>query len=143
MPKNYYCDFCHCTFPDNKTNRNKHNQGRTHVQNRKLHYDWFSDREGFIRNQVNKLPCKYYMNHGYCEYGLLCKYSHIQSDLLTGQLIYPKEIIYFQSLTTPKSTKPVQQKRHRLPFGWKLKDLPPSLKPPSSDYLWEHVNHWG
>ncbi|KAG1138208.1 hypothetical protein G6F37_013375 [Rhizopus arrhizus] len=83
------------------------------------------------------------MNHGYCEYGLLCKYSHIQSDLLTGQLIYPKEIIYFQSLTTPKSTKPVQQKRHRLPFGWKLKDLPPSLKPPSSDYLWEHVNHWG
>ena len=40
-----YCDFCHCTFPDNKTNRNKHNQGRTHVQNRKLHYDWFSGKQ--------------------------------------------------------------------------------------------------
>lgn len=36
-----YCDFCQCTFPDNVTNRRNHNEGTSHVNNRKLHYDWF------------------------------------------------------------------------------------------------------
>ncbi|CEG64363.1 Zinc finger matrin-type protein 5 [Rhizopus azygosporus] len=143
MPKNYYCDFCHCTFPDSKVNRTNHIQGRTHVNNRKLHYDWFNDPRAFIQEQLKKPPCKYYLSHGYCEYGLLCKYSHIQIDPYTGQYKFPKEILYFQSLSSQPTI--VKNKRYKLPPGWKLKDLPPSLKPPikDQDYHWDHTAQWG
>lgn len=36
-----FCDFCQCTFPDNVTNRRNHNEGAMHINNRKLHYDWY------------------------------------------------------------------------------------------------------
>lgn len=34
--------------------------------------------------------------------------------------------------------------RYKLPAGWKVKDLPPSLKPPPSKhgYDWDQVGSW-
>lgn len=149
MPKNYYCDFCQCTFPDNKTNRKNHNEGATHVNNRQLHYDWFKDPSVFLQEQINKPPCRYYRHQGYCEFGLLCKYSHITYDSSTGQLVYPPELIQWFQLQKEETTanNALQSnttrtnipRRYKLPAGWKVKDLPPSLKPPPSKhgYNWD------
>ncbi|KAG1450725.1 hypothetical protein G6F56_008263 [Rhizopus delemar] len=99
----------------------------------------------FVQQQFNKPPCRSYLDQGSCEFGLLCKYSHIRLDPYTGQPVFPKEILYFQSLMT--QDKPVVKKktRYRLPSGWKVKDLPPSLKPPpiKQGYHWDHLSQWG
>jgi hypothetical protein len=47
-----FCDFCQCTFPDNVTNRRNHNEGTLHMNNRKLHYDWY---KGKLFNYGTKL----------------------------------------------------------------------------------------
>ncbi|KAI9280076.1 hypothetical protein BY458DRAFT_501302 [Sporodiniella umbellata] len=138
MPKKYYCDFCDCTFPDNQTNRNNHQKGRTHVQHRKLHYDWFADPVAFLAQYAQRPPCRTFLEHAHCEFGLLCKYSHLLQDPLTGLPIYPNEILYFQSLLTA----PPVQARFRLPSRWKHARLPPSLVPPNLT-RWEHEAQWG
>ncbi|KAI8972668.1 hypothetical protein BDB01DRAFT_909273 [Pilobolus umbonatus] len=145
MPRNYYCDFCQCTFPDNKTNRKNHNEGSVHVYNKKLHYDWYKDPVEFLQEQLNKPPCRFYLTQGYCEYGLNCKYSHITLDI-NNQPIYPPELnqlLQSQQPETPTVAKKIQ--RYRLPKGWKVKDLPPSLKPPpKGGYEWEvDTGYWG
>ncbi|CDH49703.1 hypothetical protein RO3G_07338 [Lichtheimia corymbifera JMRC:FSU:9682] len=156
MPKKYYCDFCHCSFPDNPTNRQKHIEGAAHQANRKFHYDWFKEPEEFIREQQNKPPCRRYLNHGFCEYRLDCRYSHIAYDM-AGHPIYPVELIEWlqqrqladaSPSTTVVSWQQQQQqqppaKRYRLPSGWKLHALPPSLKPPPRQgYDWSDVASW-
>lgn len=103
-----YCDFCQCTFPDNTTNRRNHNQGTVHLNNRKLHYDWFKgnlpfqtakkknkklsnlqvDPSLFLQEQLNKPPCRNYTTQGYCEFGLLCKFCHITLDPSTGKVFF-------------------------------------------------------
>ncbi|PHZ09243.1 uncharacterized protein RHIMIDRAFT_300032 [Rhizopus microsporus ATCC 52813] len=136
MPKNYYCDFCHCTFPDSKVNRTNHIQGRTHVNNRRLHYDWFNvyRSAGIHPRTIEQASLQ-----------ILFKpwLFHIQIDPYTGQYKFPKEILYFQSLASQPTI--VKNKRYKLPPGWKLKDLPPSLKPPIKDqnYHWDHTAQWG
>ncbi|KAI9485844.1 MAG: hypothetical protein EXX96DRAFT_613694 [Benjaminiella poitrasii] len=159
MPRNYYCDFCQCTFPDNIKNRKNHNEGATHKNNRKLHYDWYKDPSLFLEEQIAKPPCRHYQLHGHCEYGLLCKYSHITMDRNTGQYIYPPELVqWFQlqqeeALQTMRTneiaanknkTKKRRRIRYKLPSGWKVKNLPPSLKPPPSKqgYDWSQVGSW-
>ncbi|GAA5806980.1 hypothetical protein MFLAVUS_000329 [Mucor flavus] len=149
MPRNYYCDFCQCTFPDNTTNRRNHNKGTSHVNNRKLHYDWYKDPSEFLQEQLNKPPCRNYISLGNCEFGLLCKFCHITLDPSTGQPIYPPELIQWFQLQQQESNslsiKKVQNKtRYRLPAGWKVKDLPPSLKPPPSKhgYDWKDLGTW-
>lgn len=66
-----------------------------------------------------------------------------------GQPIYPPELIQWFQLQKQESSSLVikkQQKktRYRLPAGWKVKDLPPSLKPPPSKhgYDWNNVGSW-
>lgn len=91
---------------------------------------------------MNKPPCRFYINQGYCEYGLNCKYSHITLDR-HQQPIYPPELIqWYQSHEPPVKEKKYQ--RYRLPKGWKLKDLPPSLRPPPKlGYDYKHTGYWG
>ncbi|KAI7902430.1 uncharacterized protein BX663DRAFT_435717, partial [Cokeromyces recurvatus] len=152
-----YCDFCQCTFPDNVKNRKNHNEGIAHVNNRKLHYDWYKviDPSIFLQEQIAKPPCRHYQQYGYCEFGILCKYSHITYDPNTGQYIYPPELIqWFQlqqeealsstvNLEVTEKTKK-KRTRYKLPSGWKVKDLPPSLKPPppKHGYDWNQVGSW-
>ncbi|KAI8069849.1 uncharacterized protein B0P05DRAFT_639385 [Gilbertella persicaria] len=145
MTRQYYCDFCQCSFPDNPTNRYNHQQGQIHIQNRKLHYDWYKDPHVFIQEQLDKPPCHYYYQSGYCEYGLLCRYSHITFNPSTGHIVYPPEIIHWFKLHPQDTiTSNSKRKRYRLPSGWKVKDLPPSLKPPPSKYGydWQSIGHW-
>lgn len=66
-----------------------------------------------------------------------------------GQQIYPPELIQWFQLQQQESNslsiKKVQNKtRYRLPAGWKVKDLPPSLKPPPSKhgYDWNDLGTW-
>jgi hypothetical protein len=40
-----YCDVCDCSFPDNATNRRKHNLGQVHINNTRRHYDWFKGKK--------------------------------------------------------------------------------------------------
>lgn len=70
---------------------------------------------------------------------------------MLGQMILPPEIVqWFQSQQqeamneTPIVVKQ-KRKRYKLPSGWKVKDLPLSLKPPPSKngYDWNHVGSWG
>ncbi|KAI8878803.1 hypothetical protein K501DRAFT_287682 [Backusella circina FSU 941] len=154
MPRNYYCDFCQCSFPDNATNRRNHDQGAIHLSNRKLHYDWFKDPDDFLQEQLNKSPCRHYLTQGFCDYGLTCKYSHITVDHGSGNTIYPPELIqWFEAQKkqvgaqmTQKIKSQESKKRYKLPTGWKVKDLPPSLKPPPSKhgYDWtDDVGFWG
>ncbi|KAF1798895.1 CCCH-type zinc finger transcription factor [Mucor lusitanicus] len=147
-----FCDFCQCTFPDNVTNRRNHNEGAMHINNRKLHYDWYKDPDVFVQEQANKPPCRHYISYGHCEYGLLCKYSHITYDPASGQPIYPPELLQWfelqqqeaiaNSTVPPKPATPTQ--RYRLPSGWKIKDLPLSLRPPPPKYGydWSNTGAW-
>ncbi|KAF7721601.1 hypothetical protein EC973_004374 [Apophysomyces ossiformis] len=104
---------------------------------------------------MNKPPCRHFFTHGYCEYELSCKYSHVTLDM-TGQPILPPELIrWFQAqqqqqheamiLATAKAEAASKKKpKYRLPKGWKVQDLPPSLKPPPKQgYEWTHTGYWG
>lgn len=42
----------------------------------------------FLQEQANKPPCRHFEQYGYCEYGLLCKYSHITYDPSSGIFLY-------------------------------------------------------
>ncbi|KAI7858112.1 hypothetical protein BDC45DRAFT_328095 [Circinella umbellata] len=158
MPRKYYCDFCKCSFPDNATNRQKHNNGTVHKSNRQIHYDWFKDPNEFIQEQINKPPCRRYLTQGYCDYQLQCRYSHITYDP-TGRLIYPPELLNWLQerqqadeaaaaevlAATTASSKKDEKPKYRLPRGWKIRELPPSLKPPPSSqpYSYSHSGVWG
>jgi U11/U12 small nuclear ribonucleoprotein SNRNP20 len=126
----------------------------------------------FLQEQLDKPPCRNFLAQGgYCEFGLLCKYSHITLDQATGkphskmqlqtliinlgQPIYPPELIQWFHLQRQEATaennknviiteKKKKQTRYRLPAGWKVNDLPPSLKPPPSKhgYDWNQVGSW-
>ncbi|KAI8336180.1 hypothetical protein BC941DRAFT_428538 [Chlamydoabsidia padenii] len=155
MPK-YFCDVCDCSFPDNTTNRKKHNQGQVHINNKRRHYDWFKDPNDFITEQLNKPPCRRYMQTGNCEYKLDCRYSHIKRDHRTGTPLFPKELIEWldakateqQQVHQSDNTRIDKSKKsftYKLPIGLKVKDLPPSLKPPpiDQDYDWNSTATWG
>ncbi|KAI8089287.1 uncharacterized protein BX664DRAFT_332635 [Halteromyces radiatus] len=158
MPK-YYCDVCDCSFPNNLTNRKNHDKGLVHINNKRRHYDWFKDPDDFINEQLNKPPCRRYRQNGYCEYELDCKYSHLIRDYKTGQLLFPKELLEWLDAKAADEQQQKQQQQqqqqtkkssrksivYRLPPGWKVKELPPSLKPPTlgEDYDWNHVGIWG
>ncbi|KAI9489023.1 hypothetical protein BDB00DRAFT_921909 [Zychaea mexicana] len=154
MPKKYYCDFCKCSFPDNVTNRQNHINGAVHKANRKLHYDWFKDPDEYIHEQASKPPCRRYLMQGYCEYQLQCRYSHITYDP-AGRPIYPPELTAWlqerqQADATARAQAPVatpsmDKPKYRLPRGWKVRELPPSLKPPppSPPYSWSNAGVWG
>ncbi|KAI8975252.1 hypothetical protein BDF20DRAFT_822474, partial [Mycotypha africana] len=136
-----FCDFCQCAFPDNPTNRKNHMEGTAHVNNRKLHYDWFKHPQVFLQEQIDKPPCKYYQQRGHCEFGLLCRFSHITYDAYDGHIIYSPELIQWKNMSDKERRR---RQRYKLPTGWKVKDLPPSLKPPPSKkgYDWENVGAW-
>ncbi|KAI9274270.1 hypothetical protein BDA99DRAFT_431814, partial [Phascolomyces articulosus] len=152
-----YCDFCKCSFPDNATNRQKHNNGAVHKSNRQFHYDWFKEPEEFIQEQMNKPPCRHYLSQGYCNYQLQCRYSHITYDP-TGQVIYPPELLNWlqerqradqAAMMAVKTTATAsgdinKNPKYRLPRGWKVRELPPSLKPPppSQPYSWNNSGFW-
>ncbi|KAI7867600.1 hypothetical protein BDF14DRAFT_1995855 [Spinellus fusiger] len=149
MPRKYYCDFCDCSFPDNATNRTKHLQGSVHQANRKYHYDWFKDPDVFITEQMQKPACRHFYTHGYCEFGLSCKFSHITYTAGKCHPVFPSELVewlHHQKTTyakTPKRTIP-RPPRYRLPAGWKVQELPVSLQPPSRQgYNWTDVGYWG
>ncbi|KAI8142094.1 hypothetical protein BJV82DRAFT_617159, partial [Fennellomyces sp. T-0311] len=131
MPKKYYCDFCQCAFPDNATNRQKHINGAVHQANRKFHYDWFKEPSEYIQEQMNKPPCHRYLTYGYCEYQLECRYSHITYDMY-GRPVYPPELTAWlqERQQQPNTSTAVVETKYRLPRGWKVRDLPASLKPP-------------
>ncbi|KAI8376012.1 uncharacterized protein BYT42DRAFT_498766, partial [Radiomyces spectabilis] len=132
-----YCDFCNCSFPDNATNRKNHNEGALHLANRKRHYDWFKvDPEVFIREQMEKPPCRNFNTHGFCEFELQCKGNHITYDYYALQLAQNSLRRQEQLKRTP---------RYKLPSGWKVRELPPSLKPPPAKhgYEWNNLGFWG
>lgn len=72
--------------------------------------------------------------------------------MILGQPVYPPELVQWFELqqqeaimnnnTTPKLTLPTQ--RYKLPSGWKIKDLPLSLRPPPSKhgYDWSNTGIW-
>lgn len=135
------------------------------------------DPDVFLQEQTNKPPCRHYINYGHCEYGLLCKYSHIMYDsasgkspigitaiidvygvslfilfFVIGQVIYPPELLQWFELqqqeaisnsTAPPKPAPSTQ-RYKLPSGWKIKDLPLSLRPPppKHGYDWSNTGAW-
>lgn len=126
---------------------------------RDTHGRQITEPEVFIAEQMNKPPCRLYATEGYCEYELGCRYSHIMTDL-SGQPIYPPELIAWLQETTqvmpaagllkqqedrPKQQQQQSTPKYRLPPGWKVRDLPPSLKPPPAKhgYQWTDLGTWG
>ncbi|CAO3591837.1 unnamed protein product [Absidia cylindrospora] len=99
------------------------------------------------------------MHSGYCEYKLDCKYGHIKLDKKTGNPIFPEELLEWLHAKTLEQQQRQEQPQpqqinetkkepsylYKLPSGWKVKDLPPSLKPPplGQEYDWSHVGTWG
>lgn len=64
-------------------------------------------------------------------------------------MILPPELIQWFQLQQEEALNAtplvVTQKRYKLPSGWKVKDLPPSLRPPptKNGYDWTHLGTWG
>ncbi|ORY99461.1 hypothetical protein BCR43DRAFT_489320 [Syncephalastrum racemosum] len=143
--KRYYCEFCQCSFPDNKTNRQRHMEGGNHQLNRRLHYDSFKDPAQLIEEYCAKPPCRRFFTQGQCPYSLQCRYSHVSFDP-TGRPIYPHELKeLLDAIARPASPtkEKVKVERVRLPRGWRLRDLPPSLIPPKRPYDLRDVATWG
>ncbi|KAI9318970.1 hypothetical protein BX666DRAFT_1408880 [Dichotomocladium elegans] len=154
MPKKYYCDVCRCSFPDNQTNRRNHIDGALHQANQRFHYDWFKEPEELIADRQKRSPCYKYMTYGHCPSGFHCMYSHITYDA-AGQIILPPDIIEWMqqrfgpsqeaAQTAEAAAASLPQKRYRLPTGWKVRTLPPSLKPPPAKggFDWTVTASWG
>ncbi|CAH8528058.1 unnamed protein product [Schistosoma turkestanicum] len=77
MGRRFICDYCDKSFPDNPVNRRNHLKGVQHQQARKLHYDKFLDPKEKLSIEKLKKPCITFRNTGTCNYGPLCKYSHL------------------------------------------------------------------
>jgi U11/U12 small nuclear ribonucleoprotein SNRNP20 len=71
-----------------------------------------------------------------------------------GQTIYPPDLLQWfdaqkkqvGAQMTQKIKLQDSKKRYKLPAGWKVRELPPSLKPPPSKhgYDWtDDVGFWG
>ncbi|KAI9308749.1 hypothetical protein BJ944DRAFT_155632, partial [Cunninghamella echinulata] len=145
-----YCEVCDCSFPNNSSNRKKHNQGFVHINNKRRHYDWFKDPNDFIKEQIEKPPCRKYGNNGFCEYELDCKYSHITWDNTGKSLLYIFIIMIIKKqYHYDHKIKKNKRYQYQLPQDWKRQDLPPSLQPPPpfstiNDYYdWDHIGSWG
>ncbi|KAI8061032.1 hypothetical protein BC940DRAFT_310659 [Gongronella butleri] len=159
MPR-YRCDVCHCSFPDNPANRKKHISGVVHQQNKKYHYDWFRDPQEVINEHLQKPPCRRFQQTRSCDFGLMCRYSHILRGP-RGEPVYPPELVDWlqarseaasddKQVISGTSHKPKQdgaRTKTMLPPGWHVHDLPPSLHPPppstARGYDWDHVGVWG
>lgn len=82
MGKRYYCDYCDRNFADSPINRKKHVNGIQHQRNRKLHYDSFKDPAQLLAEEAQKLPCKRFFQTGSCDFGVNCRYSHTNPQLI-------------------------------------------------------------
>ncbi|XP_020913255.1 zinc finger matrin-type protein 5 [Exaiptasia diaphana] len=82
MGKRYHCDFCDKTFAYSSQNRKKHEQGVHHQRNRKLHYDSFKDPSELLAEQASKPPCRRFFQTGNCDFGVNCRYSHTNPQML-------------------------------------------------------------
>lgn len=94
MPKRYYCDFCDKSFADNPVARKNHMYGVFHQKNRKQHYDSFRDPEIILFEEVNKKPCKHFMQSGTCNFLENCRFSHLREgdiEKLKKQVLDMKE----------------------------------------------------
>lgn len=81
MPRRYYCDFCDKSFADNPVARKNHMNGTTHQRNRKQHYDSFRDPEILLFEEINKKPCKHFLQSGTCTFFDNCRFSHLREDV--------------------------------------------------------------
>ncbi|KAK4471016.1 hypothetical protein MN116_006516 [Schistosoma mekongi] len=150
MGKRFICDYCDKSFPDNPVNRRNHLKGIQHQQARKLHYDKFLDPKEKLNIEKSKKPCLTFRNSGTCNYGPLCKYSHLTIEEL--QMLEEKcnaELLtstYLNNLTSEvninnqikllelkllsrldKQLKYGSTRRFHIPEGIQMICLPPSL----------------
>ncbi|SAM09071.1 hypothetical protein [Absidia glauca] len=113
------------------------------------------DPNDFIMEQMNKPPCRRYMQTRHCDYRLDCKYSHVRIDHRSGKPLFPEELLeWLDAKATeqaqPSNHQPIDNKAkpsptYKLPSGLSVKDLPPSLKPPpiGKDFDWTSTATWG
>ncbi|KER34168.1 hypothetical protein T265_12436, partial [Opisthorchis viverrini] len=178
MGKRFYCDYCDKSFPDNATNRRAHLNGVQHQQARRLHFDRYLGRcpgvfettfgtapqEKLVLERAKK-PCIGFARTGAfsacpvihftgeCNYGVLCKYSHMTPEMLHQLEQQAKEkasdVLRLSYLSSEQNIEALLQKlesvvlkrrmeRERfgstseshslvLPVGFENADLPPSL----------------
>lgn len=77
MKKKYYCEYCDKSFHDNPTTRRSHLNGLQHMTLYRLHYAPYTDSGKVSKAISNKIPCRNLKKDGFCRYGPLCRYSHI------------------------------------------------------------------
>ncbi|XP_052087942.1 zinc finger matrin-type protein 5-like, partial [Mytilus californianus] len=149
LPRRYYCDFCDKSFADNPVARKNHMNGTTHQRNRKQHYDSFRDPEILLFEEINKKPCKHFLQSGTCTFFDSCRFSHLRED--------EKEQLRTQA-TEMKTKKYKRQDIKKDENDEDLKtffteehcllqtvaNLPPSLVPPPPDsFLDLELKEWG
>ncbi|CAG8465037.1 6282_t:CDS:1 [Ambispora gerdemannii] len=86
MVRKYYCDYCDRSFPDNAGARKKHLDGAQHQLAVKLHYDSFRNPVELLLENVKRPACRKFQDTGYCQFGLSCRYSHVNGGIDFSQV---------------------------------------------------------
>ena len=151
--RNYYCEFCERSFADILSVRKKHINSIQHKRNRKLHYDSFKDAATLLAEASQKNHCKRFFQSGYCDFGELCKYSHVDTSKQTTQVTSsskPSEIDMEKVHDWLAKWKKKHEKdgadavEYRLPASFPPPHLlPPSLQPPLPGFEGKNTNDWG
>ncbi|XP_046647150.1 zinc finger matrin-type protein 5-like isoform X2 [Daphnia pulicaria] len=77
MGKKYYCDYCDASFPDSKEGRKKHNLGLVHQRMKEAHFKQFTDSRTKLAQELQKTPCRRYLQGFPCKFGDDCRFSHL------------------------------------------------------------------
>lgn len=77
MGKRYFCDYCDRSFQDNMHNRKKHLNGVQHHRAKKAWFDHFRDSAAVLHDELEKKPCRKFLQRGFCDFGPNCRFSHM------------------------------------------------------------------
>eukprot|EP00742_Colponemidia_sp_Colp-10_P014610 GILJ01016613.1.p1 GENE.GILJ01016613.1~~GILJ01016613.1.p1 ORF type:complete len:152 (+),score=9.45 GILJ01016613.1:204-659(+) len=141
MPRaRYYCEYCDKTFLDTPAFRNKHVNGVHHQKLMKQWYDMFKDPAQVARENIDmtRPPCVELLQTGFCSRGFYCPFSHSQhvsSRFFDSDAPMPGPWTKARTEET-EAQRQVEGLRDQLPpalQGFRLEELPPSLRPVATD----------
>ncbi|PAA49076.1 hypothetical protein BOX15_Mlig012943g1, partial [Macrostomum lignano] len=73
----YYCDYCDKHLANNASQRKSHLCSAGHAKLKANHYAKFRQPDEILLTDSGKKPCRNYFNTGQCQFGQLCKFSHL------------------------------------------------------------------
>ncbi|XP_032786743.2 zinc finger matrin-type protein 5 isoform X2 [Daphnia magna] len=111
MGRRYYCDYCDVSFPDSKEGRRKHNDGLVHQKMKDAHFRQFADSRTRLAQELQKTPCRRFLQGIPCMFGDDCRFSHLW-PYEVEQLRYSAQMEEMASVKLPsqllKNEQPIE-----------------------------------